>query len=66
MKVLVVYYSMYGHVYRLGQEVAEGARAVEGVEADLRRIPETLPREVLEKMGQFSYYSNLILGSTRV
>ncbi len=51
MKVLVVYYSMYGHVYRLGQEVAEGARAVEGVEADLRRVPETLPREVLEKMG---------------
>ena len=51
MKVLVVYYSMYGHVYRLGQEVAEGARAVEGVESDLRRVPETLPREVLEKMG---------------
>ncbi len=51
MKVLVVYYSLYGHVYRLGEEVAEGARSVEGVEADLRRVPETLHREVLEKMG---------------
>jgi len=51
MKVLVVYYSMYGHVYRLAQAAAEGARSVEGVEAVLRRVPETLPEEVLEKMG---------------
>ena len=51
MKVLVVYYSLYGHVYRLGQEVVEGAKSVEGVEADMRRVPETLSREVLEKMG---------------
>ncbi len=51
MKVLVVYYSMYGHVYRLAQAAAEGARSVEGVEAELRRVPETLPEAVLEKMG---------------
>ncbi|KHE91430.1 p-benzoquinone reductase [Candidatus Brocadiaceae bacterium S225] len=51
MKVLVVYYSLYGHVYRLGQEVMEGARSVEGVEVDMRRVPETLSRDVLEKMG---------------
>lgn len=51
MKVLVVYYSMYGHVYSLAQAAAEGARSVEGVEAILRRVPETLPEEVLEKMG---------------
>lgn len=51
MKVLVVYYSMYGHVYALAQAAAEGARSVEGVEAILRRVPETLPEEVLEKMG---------------
>ncbi len=51
MKVLVVYYSMYGHVYRLAQAAAEGARSVEGVEAVLRRVPETLPEAVLEKMG---------------
>lgn len=51
MKVLVVYYSLYGHVYELAQAVAEGARSVEGAEVDLRRVPETLSNEVLEKMG---------------
>src|SRR5512139_1420446 len=51
MKVLVVFYSMYGHVHRLAEAVAEGARSVKGAEVELRRVPETLPREVLEKMG---------------
>ena len=51
MKVLVIYYSMYGHVYRLAQAAAEGAQSVEGVEAVLRRVPETLSEAVLEKMG---------------
>jgi NAD(P)H dehydrogenase (quinone) len=51
MKVLVVYYSMYGHVYKMAEAVADGARGVEGVDAELRRVPETLPQEVLEKMG---------------
>lgn len=51
MKVLVVYYSLYGHVYRMAEAVAEGARSVEGVDAELRRVPETLSQDVLEKMG---------------
>lgn len=51
MKVLVAYYSMYGHVYKLAEAAAAGARSVENVEATLRRIPETLPKEVLERMG---------------
>jgi NAD(P)H dehydrogenase (quinone) len=51
MKVLVLYYSMYGHIYQLAQAVMEGARYVGGVKADLRRVPETLPGAVLEKMG---------------
>ena len=51
MKVLVVYYSMYGHVYRMVEAAAEGVRAVEGVEVSIRRVPETLSQEVLEKMG---------------
>jgi NAD(P)H dehydrogenase (quinone) len=51
MKVLVVYYSMYGHVYRLAQAAAEGVRMVAGAEVVIRRVPETLPQEVLEKMG---------------
>ncbi len=51
MKVLVVYYSLFGHVHRLAVAAAEGAREVEGAEVALRRVPETLPEEVLRKMG---------------
>lgn len=51
MKVLVVYYSMYGHIHRLAEAIAEGAREVKGAELELRRVPETLPGEVLKKMG---------------
>ena len=51
MKVLIVYYSMYGHIHRMAEAVAEGVRQVEGVEAVLRRVPETLPDEILAKMG---------------
>ncbi|XOF32749.1 MAG: NAD(P)H:quinone oxidoreductase [Candidatus Electrothrix sp. YB6] len=51
MKVLIVYYSMYGHVRQLTEAAAEGVRSVADAEAILRRIPETLPDEVLEKMG---------------
>ncbi len=51
MKVLVVFYSMFGHVYEMAQAVAQGAAQVPGVEVELKRIPETLSTEVLEKMG---------------
>ncbi|MGV8120422.1 MAG: NAD(P)H:quinone oxidoreductase [Candidatus Xenobiia bacterium LiM19] len=51
MKILVVYYSMYGHIHRLAEAVAEGVREVEGAEAVLRRVPETLSEEILGKMG---------------
>jgi len=51
MKVLIVFYSMYGHVHRLAEGVAEGAREITGAEVVLRRVPETLPEEVLQKMG---------------
>jgi NAD(P)H dehydrogenase (quinone) len=51
MKVLVVFYSMYGHVYRLAEAIAEGAREVKGAEVEMRRVPETLSEEILGKMG---------------
>jgi NAD(P)H dehydrogenase (quinone) len=51
MKGVVVYYSLYGHVRQMAEAVAEGARSVDGAEVALRRVPETLPPEVLEKMG---------------
>ena len=51
MKVLIVYYSMYGHIHRLAEAVAEGAKEVTGAQVEMRRVPETLPEEVLMKMG---------------
>jgi len=50
-KVLIVYYSMYGHIYRMAEAVAEGVREVAGCEAIIKRVPETLPDEVLGMMG---------------
>ncbi|MBB3222663.1 NAD(P)H:quinone oxidoreductase [Pseudoduganella umbonata] len=44
-KVLVLYYSSYGHIETMAQAVAEGARA-EGAEVDIRRVPETVPNEI--------------------
>lgn len=51
MKVLVVFYSMYGHVYQMAEAVVEGAKKVTGAQVDIRRVPETLSPEVLDKMG---------------
>ena len=49
-KVLIVYYSMYGHIHQMAQAVAEGVRET-GCEAILKRVPETLSQEVLGMMG---------------
>ena len=49
--VQVVFYSMYGHVYRLAEAVAEGAREVPGTEVSLYQVPELVSEEVLEKSG---------------
>ena len=46
-KVLVLYYSSYGHVEQMADAVAEGARTG-GAEVDIRRVAETAPREVTE------------------
>ncbi len=46
-KVLVLYYSTWGHVERMAQEVADGARSVAGVEVSVKRVPETMPAETL-------------------
>jgi NAD(P)H dehydrogenase (quinone) len=51
MKIQVIFYSMYGHVYRLAEAVAEGARQVEGAEVSLYQVAELVPDAVLEKSG---------------
>lgn len=50
-KILVLYYSFYGHIERMAQAAAEGAREAEGATVDLKRVPETIPEEVLKKAG---------------
>jgi NAD(P)H dehydrogenase (quinone) len=50
-KVQIVFYSMYGHVYRLAEAVAEGARQVPNTEVSIYQVPELVPEEVLEKSG---------------
>ncbi len=49
--VLVLFYSMYGHVYRMAEAVAEGARQAPETEVTLKRVPELVPDDVLEKSG---------------
>jgi len=51
MKVKVIFYSMYGHTYRLAEAIAEGAREFQGSEVQLLQVPELVPAEVLEKSG---------------
>jgi NAD(P)H dehydrogenase (quinone) len=51
MKALIVYYSMYGHIHKMAEAVANGVREVPGAEAVLRRVPETLSEEALKKIG---------------
>ena len=51
MKVLVVFYSTYGHIHKMAEAVAEGAKTLAGTEVELLRVPETLPPDVHEKMG---------------
>ena len=44
-KVLVLYYSSYGHIEKMAEAVAEGARRG-GAEVDIKRVPETVPEEI--------------------
>ena len=50
-KVLVLYYSMYGHIETLAHAIAEGAKQVDGVEVTLKRVPETMPEDVARNAG---------------
>ena len=51
IKVQIVFYSMYGHIYRLAEAVAEGVRQVPGAEVTLWQVPELMSDEALAKSG---------------
>lgn len=50
-KVLVLYYSSYGHIETMANAVAEGARAVPGTEVSVKRVPELVPADVAKNAG---------------
>lgn len=51
MKVHIVFYSMYGHIHRLAEAVAEGARSVAGADVKLLQVAELVPEEALVRTG---------------
>src|SRR6476659_8857063 len=50
-RVLVLYYSMYGHVETLAQAIAEGAKKVPGAEVTIKRVPDIMPEDKLQRAG---------------
>ncbi|EGM69821.1 NAD(P)H:quinone oxidoreductase [Shewanella sp. HN-41] len=50
-KVLVLYYSSYGHIETMASAVAEGAASVDNVEVTIKRVPELVPEDIAEKAG---------------
>jgi len=51
IKVQVIFYSMYGHVYKMAQAVVEGVKQVPGAEVSISQVAELVPDDVLEKYG---------------
>ncbi|PLX45071.1 MAG: NAD(P)H:quinone oxidoreductase [Deltaproteobacteria bacterium] len=51
VKVLILFYSTYGHIYKMAVAAAEGAGSVEGAEVTILQVPELMPPDLLEKMG---------------
>ena len=49
--IKIIFYSMYGHIYKMAEEVAKGVQQVDNVDVALFRVPELIPDAVLEKSG---------------
>ncbi|NQZ50983.1 MULTISPECIES: NAD(P)H:quinone oxidoreductase [Moritella] len=50
-KVLVIYYSSYGHIELMANSIAEGAISISGVEVDIKRVAELMPDDVAKQAG---------------
>lgn len=59
MNLLVVFYSLKGHIYEMAKEAAAGAGEVSGVDVKIMRVPETLTDGTLEKMGALKFQQSL-------
>ncbi len=59
INVLIVHYSMYGHINKMAEAIATGVREIPGCEAIIKRVPETLSPEVLTAMGALEAQKNM-------
>lgn len=59
MKILIAFYSMYGHIFELSQSIEAGAKSVPGITVQQRRIPETIPIDDLKKSGAYDSYQKI-------
>lgn len=50
-KIQIIFYSMYGHIYKMAEEIAKGARLVNNTEVEIFRVSELMPDDLLEKSG---------------
>lgn len=50
-KILVLYYSSYGHIEAMAENIANGAVSVLGSEVDIKRVPETIPEDTARQLG---------------
>jgi len=50
-RILVVYYSLYGHVHQMAQAIGEGAEEVDGTEVSIKQVPELMTEEQLKRAG---------------
>ncbi|MCD8480617.1 MAG: NAD(P)H:quinone oxidoreductase [Candidatus Cloacimonetes bacterium] len=51
MKILILFYSTYGHIWQMAKAVADGAKSIDNVQVELKRVPETLGDDILKMMG---------------
>lgn len=74
-KVLVLYYSSYGHIETMAQAIAEGARSA-GAQVDVKRVPETVPEAVAKQshykldqpapiasVAELEHYDAIVIGT---
>ena len=60
MKILIVYYSLYTHIHKMAEAIAEGVREVPGCEVLLKRVPETMSHDVLSAMGALGAQQSMV------
>lgn len=51
VKVQIIFYSLYGHIYQMAKAVEAGAKQIAGAEVQLLQVAETLPADIIQKMG---------------